>query len=236
MADSTSSTSAVDAVIDKWGGQLDAEDRDAIADEVAYQYYSALREQVGDKADAATLADINALARIPQQEKDAAFQQSNRVMRKILRPLGYKLLQLHGLDPATASPEAAQAALDAPLTPQQQQEIGRKLEELYQSVYEPEMKAVMAETGLDAQDPEATWREFEQEELQGSGKHFAVLLAHAWTFMQKSAVPTQARGGCLFGQTKGFGTHWCRQPPQYLDSDTKSRCAFQDSKEAVHLA
>jgi hypothetical protein len=97
---------------------------------------------------------------------DAAFQQSTRVMRKILRPLGYKLLQLQGLDPSTASPEAVQAALDAPLTPQQQQEIGKKLEELYESVYEPEMKAAMAEAGLDAQDPQEPWREFEQEVLQ----------------------------------------------------------------------
>jgi hypothetical protein len=81
-------TSAVDAVIDKWGGQLEADERNALADEVAYQYYSAVREQLGDKADAATLAELNALARIPQQEKGVPMPASVLFRKKSRHAFG----------------------------------------------------------------------------------------------------------------------------------------------------
>lgn len=65
---------------------------------------------------------------------DDIMQQTNRVVRRVLRPLGYEMLQLQGLDPATADPEAARAALQADLTPEQQAAVDAEAEQLFKQV------------------------------------------------------------------------------------------------------
>jgi len=65
---------------------------------------------------------------------DAIFQKTNRVARRVLRPLGYKMLQVQGLDPASVSPAAARAALEADLTPEQQAAVDAEAERLFKQV------------------------------------------------------------------------------------------------------
>lgn len=65
---------------------------------------------------------------------DAIMQQTNRVARKILRPLGYKMLELQGLNPATVNPAAARAALEQELTPEQQEVVDAEAERLFKEV------------------------------------------------------------------------------------------------------
>jgi hypothetical protein len=62
------------------------------------------------------------------------MQQTNRVARKILRPLGYKMLELQGLNPATVNPAAARAALEQELTPEQQEVVDAEAERLFKEV------------------------------------------------------------------------------------------------------
>jgi hypothetical protein len=52
----------------------------------------------------------------------------------VLRPLGYKVLQVQGLNPDTVSPAAARAALEAELTPQQQAVVDAEAERLFKEV------------------------------------------------------------------------------------------------------
>ena len=63
-------TSAVDLVIDEvLGGDLSTQERDRMADEMAYSYYSAVRDSAGDQLDPETAAQLNQLAAITQAEK-----------------------------------------------------------------------------------------------------------------------------------------------------------------------
>jgi hypothetical protein len=62
--------SPIDQLIDEvLGGDFDAEQRAQVADEVAYQYFSKVREQAGGQMDAETAQQINSLVPIPQEEK-----------------------------------------------------------------------------------------------------------------------------------------------------------------------
>lgn len=63
------------------------------------------------------------------------MQQTNRVVRRVLRPLGYKMLQIRGLDPSTVDPETARAALQADLTPEQQAQVDAEAEQLFKQVW-----------------------------------------------------------------------------------------------------
>lgn len=65
---------------------------------------------------------------------DAILQRSNRVARRVLRPLGYKMLEVQGLNPATVSPAAARAALEADLTAEQQAAVDAEAERLFNEV------------------------------------------------------------------------------------------------------
>jgi hypothetical protein len=62
------------------------------------------------------------------------MQNTNRVARKVLRPLGYKMLEVQGLNPATVSPAAARAALEQELTPEQQEVVDAEAERLFKEV------------------------------------------------------------------------------------------------------
>jgi hypothetical protein len=62
--------SPIDKLIDEvLGGDFDAEQRAKVADEVAYQYFSKVREQAGGELDAETAQQINSLVPIPQEDK-----------------------------------------------------------------------------------------------------------------------------------------------------------------------
>ena len=65
---------------------------------------------------------------------DAILEKTNRVARRVLRPLGYKMLQVVGLNPATVDPITARAALEADLTPQQQAAVDAEAERLFKQV------------------------------------------------------------------------------------------------------
>lgn len=82
----------------------------------------------------------NPAARVPTctvlPPADAILQKTNRVARRVLRPLGYKVLEVQGLNPATVSPAAARAALQAELTPQQQAAVDAETERLFKEVSE----------------------------------------------------------------------------------------------------
>ncbi|KAF6261503.1 hypothetical protein COO60DRAFT_776088 [Scenedesmus sp. NREL 46B-D3] len=156
MADST-----IDQLIDELlGGDLDAERRAQVADEVAYQYFSKVREQAGEQLDAETAQKINSMVPIPQEETDAILKRTNRVARRVLRPLGYKMLQVQGLDPQTAEPAAARAALQAQLSPQQQAEVDAEAQRLFAQVYLPEVQSALEDIGMDTRDPHAAWEQF----------------------------------------------------------------------------
>lgn len=65
---------------------------------------------------------------------DAILQKTNRVARRVLRPLGYKMLEVQGLNPASVNPAAARAALQADLNPQQQAAVDAEAERLFKEV------------------------------------------------------------------------------------------------------
>jgi hypothetical protein len=65
---------------------------------------------------------------------DAILQKSNRVARRVLRPLGYKMLEVQGLNPVSVSPAAARAALEAELTAEQQAAVDAEAERLFEQV------------------------------------------------------------------------------------------------------
>lgn len=65
---------------------------------------------------------------------DAILQKSNRVARRVLRPLGYKMLEVQGLNPAAVSPAAARAALEAELNSEQQAAVDAEAERLFEEV------------------------------------------------------------------------------------------------------
>lgn len=134
------------------------QERELAADEMAYKYFSAVRESAEDQLDPETSAQLNELVAMTQAEKDAIFQKTNRVARRVLRPLGYKMLQVQGLDPASVSPAAARAALEADLTPEQQAAVDAEAERLFKQVYVPELQA--AAQDLDLEDPDVAWEEF----------------------------------------------------------------------------
>jgi hypothetical protein len=157
----------VDAIIDEvLGGGLSMPERQLAADEMAYAYFSAVREAAGGRLTPEQAAELNALVAIPQEEKgescwciravsgsthhhpltprrptppraqaDAILQRTNRVTRRVLRPLGYKMLQLQGLDPAAVDPAAARSALQAQLSPSQQQAVDAEAERLFKEVH-----------------------------------------------------------------------------------------------------
>jgi hypothetical protein len=67
--------SPIDQLIDEvLGGDFDEEARAKVADEVAYQYFSKLREEAGGELDADTAQQINSLVPIPQEEKGEAVE------------------------------------------------------------------------------------------------------------------------------------------------------------------
>ncbi|WIA37742.1 hypothetical protein OEZ86_014619 [Tetradesmus obliquus] len=153
--------SPIDQLIDDvLGGDFDTERRAQVADEVAYQYFSKVREQAGGQLDAETAQQINSMVPIPQEERDDILKRTNRVARRVLRPLGYKMLQVQGLDPETAEPAAARAALEAQLTPQQQAEVDAEAQRLFAQVYLPEMQAALEDIGVDTRDPNTAWEQF----------------------------------------------------------------------------
>uniref|UniRef100_A0A383VKN4 Uncharacterized protein n=1 Tax=Tetradesmus obliquus TaxID=3088 RepID=A0A383VKN4_TETOB len=153
--------SPIDQLIDEvLGGDFDTERRAQVADEVAYQYFSKVREQAGGQLDAETAQQINSMVPIPREEKDDIMKRTNRVARRVLRPLGYKMLQVQGLDPETAEPAAARAALEAQLTPQQQAEVDAEAQRLFAQVYLPEMQAALEDIGVDTRDPNTAWEQF----------------------------------------------------------------------------
>jgi hypothetical protein len=64
--------SPIDQLIEEvLGGDFDEEQRAKVADEVAYQYFSKVREEAGGQLDADTAQQINSLVPIPQEEKGA---------------------------------------------------------------------------------------------------------------------------------------------------------------------
>jgi hypothetical protein len=65
---------------------------------------------------------------------DAILARTNALVRRVLRPLGRKMLALQGLDPCTADPAAARAALAAGLTPAQQRELDAEAQRLFTQV------------------------------------------------------------------------------------------------------
>jgi hypothetical protein len=78
------SDSPIDQLIDEvLGGDFDEEARAKVADEVAYQYFSKLREQAGGELDAETAQQINSLVPIPQEEKGECFVYSSRGVPKV---------------------------------------------------------------------------------------------------------------------------------------------------------
>lgn len=65
--------SPVDAVIDEvLGGDLGMQERQLMADEVAYSYFSSIKEAAGDDLDSETAAELNRLVAISQAEKGEA--------------------------------------------------------------------------------------------------------------------------------------------------------------------
>lgn len=149
----------LDAVIDEvFGKQLGMQERQLAADEVAYSFFSSVREAAGEQMDPETSAELNRLLALSQAEKDAILQKTNRVARRVLRPLGYKVLQVQGLDPDTVSPAAARAALQAELSPQQQAAVDAEAERLFKEVYIPELQA--AAEDADVEDAETAWQQF----------------------------------------------------------------------------
>jgi hypothetical protein len=62
--------SPIDAVIDEvLGGDLGMQERQLMADEVAYSYFSSIREAAGDDLDSETAAELNKLVAMSQAEK-----------------------------------------------------------------------------------------------------------------------------------------------------------------------
>jgi hypothetical protein len=62
--------SPIDAVIDEvLGGDLGMQERQLLADEVAYSYFSSIREAAGDDLDSDTAAELNKLVVMSQAEK-----------------------------------------------------------------------------------------------------------------------------------------------------------------------
>lgn len=62
-------TSLLDAVIDEvLGGDFAMQERKLMADEVAYSYFSSVREAAGDQLDPQTSAELNRLAALSQAE------------------------------------------------------------------------------------------------------------------------------------------------------------------------
>jgi hypothetical protein len=60
----------IDQVIDEvLGGDFGEEQRAQVADEVAYQYFSKVREQAGGQLDEETARQINSLVPLPQEER-----------------------------------------------------------------------------------------------------------------------------------------------------------------------
>jgi hypothetical protein len=67
--------SPIDAVIDDvLGGDLGMQERQLAADEVAYAYFSKVREAAGDQLDPAVSAQLNELVAITQAEKGAGAE------------------------------------------------------------------------------------------------------------------------------------------------------------------
>lgn len=64
----------VDAVIDDvFGKQLGMQERQLAADEVAYSFFSSVREECGDQMDPETSAELNRLLALAQSEKGETF-------------------------------------------------------------------------------------------------------------------------------------------------------------------
>ncbi|KAF8058424.1 hypothetical protein HT031_005548 [Scenedesmus sp. PABB004] len=90
---------------------------------------------------------------------------TDRVARRVLRPLGRKLLALQGFsDSHAADPAAVRAALERPaLSAEQEAELDAEMQRLFAEVYLPEMRGVLDDLGLEVADPDAAWEEFGQE-------------------------------------------------------------------------
>lgn len=90
-----------------------------MADELAYQLTLPLREGMGAD-DPNMAAALNKLAVLDNAEKQQILQQAEEATRLVLQPLAYKLLEMNGLDPDTADPQAARAVLTRNLTPHEE--------------------------------------------------------------------------------------------------------------------
>lgn len=74
--------SPIDQLIDEvLGGDFDTERRAQVADEVAYQYFSKVREQAGGQLDAETAQQINSMVPIPQEERGKRSYQHADVLQ-----------------------------------------------------------------------------------------------------------------------------------------------------------
>jgi hypothetical protein len=88
--------SPIDAVIDEvLGGDLGMQERQLAADEVAYAYFSKIREAAGDQLDPAVSAQLNELVAITQAEKGAGVRYTMQRRQCIMVCTSFGMGRLH---------------------------------------------------------------------------------------------------------------------------------------------
>jgi hypothetical protein len=137
----------------------DAQQRARIQQELAYRLSQPFQDEPALRAKARQIATLS-----PQQQAEVAAQ-AEATTEAIFMPVAKRLLQLHGLDPATAAPEAVRAALAAPLTQQQQQELQQEFNAVSRAVLQPMVTCVLQDAGI-SEEPDSAdevWKLAEQQ-------------------------------------------------------------------------
>jgi len=136
--------------------------RRRLADEMMYDLSRPLRDAEPDNEE--LLSALNDIVALPSEERDELLNQSNTIAEKLVKPLAYKVLELHGLDPKLCDPEAARQALRAPVTPEQQEQLQAAYSKAFDELYGQDVADTLEEAGIrvDRRDPEQVWEEFER--------------------------------------------------------------------------
>jgi hypothetical protein len=157
--------SPIDVVIKQEFFQDDEEQKSArrrLADEMLYDLSRPLRDAEPDNQE--LLSALNDIVALPSEERDELLKQTDTIAEKLVKPLAYKILELHGLDPKTADPEAAREALRAPVTPEQQVQLQAAYSKAFDDMYGQDVADTLEQAGIrvDRRDPEQVWDEFER--------------------------------------------------------------------------
>jgi hypothetical protein len=157
----------------------DLQQRARIQQELAYRLSQPFQDDPALQAKARQMAVLT-----PEQQAEVAAQ-AEATTEAIFMPVAKRLLQLHGLDPATAAPDAVRAALAAPLTPQQQQVLQQEYEAVSRAVLQPMVTQVLQDAGMESEldSSEEVWRRAEQQlrdwDLEPAAAHPAAVAVPA---------------------------------------------------------